>query len=46
MSTSAVRLSVVELAKRMMDSLSANYWWIGMEKDILSMARQDDEVLS
>ncbi|GHJ85495.1 hypothetical protein NliqN6_1897 [Naganishia liquefaciens] len=45
-STSAVRLSVVELAKRMMDSLSANYWWIGMEKDILSMARQDDEVLS
>lgn len=36
-------LSAVELAKKMMDSLGANYWWIGMEMDILTVARQDDE---
>lgn len=36
-------VSAVELAKKMMDSLGANYWWIGMEMDILTVARQDDE---
>jgi hypothetical protein len=31
------------LAKKMMDSLSENYWWEGMDRDILSTVERDEQ---
>lgn len=38
--------SAADLAKKMVNSLSENYWWEDMEQDIFRAASQDDEEMS